>query len=74
MHQFLKDAMEWVLDKEEQSADTCHVPLKQIDKQIAAVQARKDKYQAECEDNLHEMEHILVRLHKMRDKNQDCAG
>ena len=73
MHEFMKNTLEWILDKEEQSAGTCRIPLKQIDKQIAAVQSRKDKYQAECEDNLHEMEHILVRLQKMHDKNEDCG-
>lgn len=73
MHEFLRNTLEWILDKEEQSADACRIPVSQIDKQIAAVQAKKEKYEAQCNDNLHELGHVLFRLQKMREEHQDCG-
>ena len=74
MREFMKNTLEWILDKEEQSANAHHIPQEQIDKQIASVKARRDKYQAECEDTLKELDHVLSRLHEMRDKNRDLSA
>ena len=73
MHDFMKNVMEWLLEKEEKSVDKCAVPLKDIDKQIALVTTKKEKYQKECEDMLHEFDHILVRLNAIREKSRSCS-
>lgn len=72
MREFLKDMMDWVLDKEETFANNCAIPPEQIEKQIDVMQRRKEKYEAECNSNLQEMKHIIVRLEKMLDKAKAC--
>ena len=43
MHEFMKNVLDWVLDKEEKSANNYNIPLKDIEKQINIV-AEKNKY------------------------------
>ena len=74
MHQFLKEMMEWILDKEEASASHGAISVAQIEKQIEAVEKRKEKYEAECNENLHELNHIILRLQKMLDRAKKYGG
>ena len=41
MHEFMKSALEWVLDKEEKAARNCAVSDADIDKQIKMLEAKK---------------------------------
>ncbi len=66
MHQFMKDIAEWMIDKEAEYASSGRIPVEQIDRQIDALRERRERYQAECEDNLQEIDRILVRLNAMR--------
>ncbi len=74
MRNFMKEMMDWILDKEEASADHCAIPANQIEKQIETIQKRKEKYEAECNDTLHQLNHMIVRLEKMLDKAKSCGG
>ncbi len=72
MHEFMKSALEWVLDKEEKAARNCAVSDADIDKQIKMLEAKKAKYERECNDMLHEFEHLITRLNAIKGKS--CAG
>ena len=37
MHEFMKNVLDWVLDKEEKSANNYNIPLKDIEKQVNIV-------------------------------------
>ena len=74
MRQFLKDMMDWILDKEEASASHGAISAEQIEKQIKAVEKRREQYEAECNENLHELNHIVVRLQKMLDQAKKYGG
>ncbi len=73
MHDFMKSALEWVLDKEEKAAKNHAIADEDIDKQIDILTTKKEKYQRDCEDMLHEFEHLLTRLNAIKEKNQGSA-
>ena len=66
MLDFMKRAMDWVIDKEQDAAKNCYIHTDDIDKQINALKEKRDDYKKECEDNMAEMEHILNRLNKIK--------
>ncbi|WP_456382558.1 hypothetical protein [Hydrogenimonas sp.] len=72
MMEFLKKATEWVLDKEEQAAQNCKIDLEDVQKQIHLILEKRAKIQKECEENLAELDHILDRLEKIREKEESC--
>jgi hypothetical protein len=72
MIEFLKKAMDWVLEKEKDAANDCHINPKDVDKQITYMEEKRDKIKKECEDSLSELEHILNRLHAIKAKSLTC--
>ncbi len=69
---FLKKATEWVLDKEEQAAQNCKIDLNDVQKQIDLILQKREKLQKECEENMAELDHILERLEKIKEKEEAC--
>ncbi len=72
MVEFLKKMTEWVLDKEEQAAQNCRIDLHDLQKQINLILEKRKKLQQECEENLKELDHILERLEKIKEKEEAC--
>ena len=72
MVEFFKKAMDWVLEKERDAANHCAVDLNDLDKQIGYIESKRDKLKQECEENMHEFEHILNRLHSIKAVAQKC--
>lgn len=72
MLSFFKNMMDWVLEKEREAAKNCKIDLNDVDKQIKAVEEKRDKLKAECEENLQEFNHILNRLHGIKAAAAKC--
>ncbi len=72
MVDFLKKAMDWVLEKEQEAAASCKIDLADLDKQIAYVENKRDKLKKDCDENLSEFEHILNRLHAIKASELKC--
>jgi len=70
--EFLKNAMDWILEKEQDVADNCKINQKDLDKQIAYVEQKRDNLKKAYEENISEMEHILNRLHAIKAKSLKC--
>ncbi len=74
MVEFLKKATEWVLQKEQEAAEQCRIDLKDLDRQIAYVEAKRDALKKEYEENISELEHILNRLHAIKASELKCRN
>jgi septal ring factor EnvC (AmiA/AmiB activator) len=72
MVNFLKKAMDWVLEKERDAANNCKVDIEDVEKQIKYVEEKRDKLKQECEENLSEFEHVLNRLHGIKASASKC--
>ena len=72
MVEFFKKAMDWILEKEQDAANNCNVDINDVDKQIAYIEEKRDKLKQQCDDNMHEFEHILNRLHSVKALAQKC--
>jgi len=72
MVEFMKKAMDWVLEKEADAAKNCHVSATDVDRQIAMMEEKRDALKKKCDDDLTEMEHILNRLHTIKAESLRC--
>ncbi len=66
MLEFLKKITDWTLQKEEELAKNCKLPLDELEKQIEIVQEKKAKLELECKENIAELNKILGRLESMK--------
>ena len=72
MMDFMKKAMEWVLEKEQEAAQNCHAHPDDIEKQIKMIEEKKEALEKRCKDEIGEMEHILNRLHTIKAQSLKC--
>jgi len=63
--EFLKKITHWLLEKEEELAKECAVPLEEVRYQIAKVELEKQKLQEKYEQDMKELDEILERLKKI---------
>ncbi len=66
MLEFMKKITEWVLQKEEEAAKDCRIPIEEIEKQIAVVKEKRAKLEEECKKNIAELDKILGRLESIK--------
>ena len=72
MMEFMKKAMDWVLEKEQDAAKNCHADPADIDKQIKLIEEKKAALEKRCKEDIGEMEHILTRLHTIKAQSLKC--
>jgi len=73
MMEFMKKAMDWVLDKEREAAKNCHASPEDIDKQIKMMEEKKKMLETKYKEEIAEMEHILNRLHNIKAVSLKCT-
>ncbi len=66
MTDFIKKVTEWLLDKEEQAAKSCAVPMAEIDAQLQKVRAQKAKLQQDYDASMKVFDELEARLEKIR--------
>jgi len=66
MNNFLKSIIDWMLEKEEEMAKNCAIPMKEIESQIKKVQEEKVKVQEKYDDAMNELDNVLNRLEKIK--------
>jgi len=66
MTNFIQKITNWMLEKEEELAKSCSVPMQEIEYQINKVEAQKEKLQSEYESTMAELNEVLDRLNKIK--------
>jgi len=73
MMEFMKRITDWMLEKEEEAARQCAIPIEEIEKQIEMVQKKREKLTAQYQDAVKELDHVEERLQKLkRDEALKC--
>ena len=72
MVEFMKKAMDWVLEKEADAAKNCHAKPEDIDKQIKMIEKKKGALAKQYNDNIDELEHVLNKLHSIKAESLKC--
>ncbi len=72
MMEFMKKAMDWVLEKEQDAAKNCHAKPEDIEKQIQMIEEKKEALEEKCKEDIGELEHILNRLHSIKAQSLKC--
>ena len=62
LKELIKKMSEWTLQKEEELAKECAIPVEKIDKQIEVLKNKR----AEVEEQLKELDEIISRLEKIK--------
>ncbi len=66
MLEFLKRMTEWILQKEEEAAKNCKIPIEEIERQIQIVKEKKQKLEEECQKNISELDRLIGRLESIK--------
>ncbi|MRJ02370.1 MAG: hypothetical protein GXO19_05315 [Epsilonproteobacteria bacterium] len=66
MLEFMRKMTEWILQKEEEAARNCRIPVEEIEKQISIVKEKREKLERECQENIAELDRILGRLESIK--------
>ena len=72
MMEFMKKAMDWILEKEKEAAKDCHASPEDIEKQIKMIEEKKADLEKKYKDDMDEFEHILNRLHSIKAASLKC--
>jgi len=72
MMDFMKKAMDWVLEKEQEAAKECHAKPEEIEKQIKMIEEKKEALEKRCREEIGEFDHILNRLHTIKAQSLKC--
>ncbi len=72
MVDFLKKAMDWVLEKEQEAAKKCQVNPADIEKQIKILEEKRAKFRKKFEDEDMEFGHVLSRLSLIKANASKC--
>jgi len=72
MVDFLKNAMDWVLEKEAEAARNCHADPESIEKQIQKLEAKRAQLRKKFEEEDAEFGHILDKLHFIKAESLAC--
>jgi len=72
MMDFMKKAMDWVLEKEQDAARECHAKPEDIEKQIVMIEKKKEALAQRYREEMDEFEHILNRLHTIKAQSLKC--
>ncbi len=70
--EFVKKAMDWVLEKEEDAAKECHAKPEDIEKQINALEEKREKLRKKFKEEDAEFGHVLDRLHVIKTASLKC--
>ena len=73
MVEFMKNAMDWILEKEADAARNCHAKPEDIDKQIHTIEEKRDALKKSYEENRAELEYILNKLHAIKAQSLHCS-
>jgi len=66
MNHFLKSVIDWMMEKEEEMAKECAIPLEEVERQIQKVQEQKESLELEHKQKISELDDILKRLEKIK--------
>jgi len=73
MVEFMKKAMDWVLEKEADAAKNYHARPEDIEKQIKMIEEKKESLKKRYEDDIAELEHVLNKLHYIKTESLKCS-
>jgi hypothetical protein len=66
MQGFLKKITDWMIEKEEEMAKKCAIPMEEIEYQLAKVQTQKEKIQQEYEEAMKNLNEVQAKLEKIK--------
>ena len=64
--EFLEKITNWVLDKEEESAKNCQIPIDDIAKQLQILEDKRDELQKKCDEQLKIFNNLISRLERIK--------
>lgn len=62
----LKKITQWALEKEEEAAKKCAIPLEDIEKQLNTLKEKRDELKKRCDEQLREFDELIQRVEKIK--------
>ena len=64
--EFLKKITEWALEKEEEAAKNCAIPIEEIEKQLKILEEKREELKKKCDEQLKEFDELIERVKKIK--------
>ena len=64
--ELLQKMTEWSLQKEEEAAKNCAIPIETIEKQLNILNEKRDELVKKCEEQKKQFDEIIERLEKIK--------
>jgi len=74
MIEFMKKAMDWVLEKEADMAKNCYAKPEDIEEQIEKIKEKQEKLTKQYNEDMAEFEHILEKLNAIKNETLKCQS
>lgn len=66
LKEFIKKMTDWALEKEEEAAKNCQIPVETIEKQLNVLTEKRDELKKRCEEQLNELNELIERVEKIK--------
>jgi len=64
--ELIKKITEWALEKEEEAAKKCAIPMEEIEKQLKILNEKRDELKKKCEEELKELDALIERVEHIK--------
>ncbi len=66
LKEFIKKITEWALEKEEEAAKKCAIPIEEIERQLKILNEKKEELQKKCEEQIKELDALIERIEHIK--------
>ena len=71
--ELIKKITEWALEKEEEAAKKCAIPMEEIEKQLKVLHEKRDELKKKCEEEINELDELIKRVERIKaQEEQRC--
>ena len=63
---FLLKVSNWLLEKEEEAAKNCALPLNEVEEQLKKLQEKKEELQQKCKKDIEVLDNLIERVEKIK--------
>ncbi len=66
LKEFIQKITQWALEKEEEAAKQCAIPIEEIERQLKVLNEKKEELQKKCEEQLKELDALIERVEHIK--------
>ncbi len=66
LKEFIQKITDWALEKEDELAKKCEIPVEEIDRQLNMLHEKRDELKKKCDEQLKEIDSLIERVNQIK--------